>query len=213
MSKGYKQNYRKIWMDHFGEIPIDSDGRSYDIHHIDGNKNNNQIQNLIAVSIKEHFDIHFKQGDFEACKAISLRLQNFNFKGYSQSEETRKKIKDHHLSKKENHWSKRQEVKLKISESIKGEKNNNYGKYGSLHHNFGKKWKLTEDQAERRRGSNNSYSRKIYQYSENLELVKEWKTLKEAATHYKIHSSAIVNSIKRNNKSKGFIWSYIPLDK
>ena len=38
-------NYRKIWETHNGEIPKDTDGRSFEIHHIDGNRNNNSIEN------------------------------------------------------------------------------------------------------------------------------------------------------------------------
>ena len=39
-------NYRKIYEQHYGPIPKDTDGRSYEIHHIDGNHNNNDINNL-----------------------------------------------------------------------------------------------------------------------------------------------------------------------
>lgn len=211
MSKGYKKNYRQIWIDHYGEIPIDEEGRTYDIHHKDGNKSNNDIKNLIALSIKDHFDIHFKQGDTEACKAISLRIENYNFLNFKHSEKTKNKIRESHLSKKEHHWSKRPDVRFKISESNKGEKNVNYKKYDHLHHNYGKKWKLTEAQAENRRGHNNGSSKKIYQYSKDYELIKIWSTLKEAAIHYNVSSSSICSSIKRNHKTKGYIWSYSPL--
>jgi hypothetical protein len=33
--------------------------RSYDVHHIDGNKENNSIDNLIAIPNKLHKEIHF----------------------------------------------------------------------------------------------------------------------------------------------------------
>lgn len=68
-------NYRKIYEKHHGPIPIDQDGRSYDIHHIDGNHNNNDINNLVAVSIQEHYDIHYNQRDYGACYCISRRLK------------------------------------------------------------------------------------------------------------------------------------------
>lgn len=45
-------NHRKIWKDHYDEIPLDEDGRSYEIHHKDKNPQNNNIDNLICVSIK-----------------------------------------------------------------------------------------------------------------------------------------------------------------
>jgi hypothetical protein len=70
-----KTNYRKIWKNHYGEIPKDSDGRSYEIHHKDGNRNNNDINNLICVSIKEHYNIHYQQEDYGACVMIAKRIQ------------------------------------------------------------------------------------------------------------------------------------------
>lgn len=66
--------YRKIWIDNFGDIPIDSDGRSFEIHHIDGNRSNNDISNLTCVSIKEHYEIHLSQGDLCACSYIAARM-------------------------------------------------------------------------------------------------------------------------------------------
>jgi hypothetical protein len=68
------KNYRKIWENHYGEIPVDNLGRSYEIHHIDGNRENNNISNLKAVSLQEHYDIHKSQGDWAACKLIAERL-------------------------------------------------------------------------------------------------------------------------------------------
>jgi hypothetical protein len=66
--------YRKIWEQYYGEIPKDENGKSYDIHHIDGNRNNNDISNLKAVSIKEHYEIHKNQGDWRAAHMLSIRL-------------------------------------------------------------------------------------------------------------------------------------------
>jgi len=67
--------YRKIWEKHFGIIPKDSEGRTYEIHHKDGDRNNNKIENLLCLSIKEHFDIHQKQGDMGACVLIGKRMK------------------------------------------------------------------------------------------------------------------------------------------
>lgn len=60
-------NYRKIYENHHGPIPRDDQGRKFDIHHIDGNHNNNDPSNLKAVSIIEHYNIHYAQGDYAAC--------------------------------------------------------------------------------------------------------------------------------------------------
>ncbi len=67
-------NYRQIWEKHFGSIPIDENGISYDIHHIDGNRDNNSPKNLKCVSMKEHFDIHWNQQDYGACYYIAKRM-------------------------------------------------------------------------------------------------------------------------------------------
>jgi hypothetical protein len=67
--------YRKLYETHYGSIPRDTEGRSYDIHHVDGNDKNNEITNLIAVSIQEHYDIHYSQGDWAACLSIANRIK------------------------------------------------------------------------------------------------------------------------------------------
>jgi hypothetical protein len=68
------KNYKKIWIKHNGTIPKDENGRPYEIHHIDGNHNNNNIDNLMCVSIKEHYDIHYNQEDYGACVLIAKRM-------------------------------------------------------------------------------------------------------------------------------------------
>jgi hypothetical protein len=64
---------RKIWTQHHGEIPFDEFGYRHDIHHIDGNPHNNDIDNLICLTLHEHYEIHFWQGDYGACFAITRR--------------------------------------------------------------------------------------------------------------------------------------------
>ena len=69
-------NYRAIYKNHFGEIPKDTNGKSYQIHHIDGDHSNNSLENLKCVTIDEHYNIHYSQGDYGACYYIarSIRL-------------------------------------------------------------------------------------------------------------------------------------------
>lgn len=67
-------DYRKIWKNAFGPIPLDANGRTCEIHHIDGDRSNNSLDNLKCVTLQEHYDIHFQQGDYLACAAISKRL-------------------------------------------------------------------------------------------------------------------------------------------
>ena len=68
--------YRKIYEKHYGKIPRDPDGRSYEIHHIDGNHQNNDPANLVAVTLQEHYDLHFSQGDYAACLLMATQRMN-----------------------------------------------------------------------------------------------------------------------------------------
>lgn len=67
-------DYRRIYSSIHGTIPTDLDGRSFDIHHIDYDHTNNNPSNLIAVSIQEHYNIHYTNGDYGACARIAARL-------------------------------------------------------------------------------------------------------------------------------------------
>jgi hypothetical protein len=95
--------YRLIYKNHHGDIPVDETGRKFDIHHIDGNHSNNDPVNLIAVTLKEHYDIHYQQGDFVACYLISRKLKLPNDE-YSRlcSLSNMKRLKDgnHNLMKR-----------------------------------------------------------------------------------------------------------------
>jgi len=67
--------HRKVWIDAYGKIPKDDTGRTYEIHHIDLNHKNNQLENLQCVSIEEHFQIHKSRGDWGAGAAIARRMK------------------------------------------------------------------------------------------------------------------------------------------
>lgn len=69
------KNYRKIYERHFGPIPKDDQGRSYHIHHRDRNHNNNNPENLQAVSLEEHYQIHLEAGDWWAALRLAQRLR------------------------------------------------------------------------------------------------------------------------------------------
>jgi hypothetical protein len=68
--------HRKVWIAHNGPIPKDSDGRAMEIHHIDGNHSNNSIHNLKLVTLQEHYDIHYSQGDYGACYYMMIERMN-----------------------------------------------------------------------------------------------------------------------------------------
>ena len=66
--------YRLIYEKHYGKIPKDETGRTYDIHHIDGNHSNNDPENLKAVTLQEHYTIHHSQGDWAAALLIARNI-------------------------------------------------------------------------------------------------------------------------------------------
>lgn len=67
--------YRKIYENHHGPIPKDEAGRSYHIHHIDRDRSNNHPDNLIALSIEEHFNIHLMHQDLNACLKLAAMMK------------------------------------------------------------------------------------------------------------------------------------------
>ena len=50
-------NYRKVYEDNYGPIP-----EGYQIHHIDGNHENDEPSNLMAVTPEEHARLHIEAG-------------------------------------------------------------------------------------------------------------------------------------------------------
>ena len=66
---------RQVYKHCYGEIPTDENGRKYHIHHIDGNALNNHPANLQAVSILEHYRIHYNQKDWGACHMLWVRMK------------------------------------------------------------------------------------------------------------------------------------------
>ena len=92
--------------------------KDMDIHHIDGNKQNNKLNNLVYMTRAEHMSLHHK--------GKSINYQRFGkdapMYGKHHSEETKHKISESH--KGLNIWSKGKclsdETKRKLSEALKG---------------------------------------------------------------------------------------------
>jgi len=134
--------HRKIWEQHCGQIPVDCNGRTYDIHHIDGNPHNNDISNLKAVSIQEHYDIHLAQGDWSAALLIAERLsKSLNELATLSSLAQKQRLAEgtHHFGNSE--WQRQNQLNRVakgthpfIGGDIQRESNNRLVKEGS--HNF-----------------------------------------------------------------------------
>lgn len=83
-------HYRKIWEEHNQQrIP---DG--YEIHHIDGNRENNDPDNLLCLSIEEHLEIHRKQEDWGAVQAILARMEDRDGIREAASKAQKKRLKE-----------------------------------------------------------------------------------------------------------------------
>lgn len=73
--KRRSSNHRYLYQKWHGTIPKDEFGRTYDIHHKDGNHDNNSPDNLIAIPIQEHYNIHYQNQDYSACVLIASRIK------------------------------------------------------------------------------------------------------------------------------------------
>ena len=85
-------SYRKIWEKVNGKIPIDKNGKSYEIHHIDGNRKNNKINNLICITIDEHYKIHFDNRQIHSANLIANRMNKPLLTGHHCTDEVKQKI-------------------------------------------------------------------------------------------------------------------------
>ena len=65
------KDYRKIYETHHECSLLEG----IDIHHIDGNHNNNDISNLLPVTLEEHYSIHKLQKDYYAAYLIGRRMK------------------------------------------------------------------------------------------------------------------------------------------
>jgi HNH endonuclease len=65
------KNYRKIYEKYYQCSLLSG----IDIHHIDGNHNNNDPMNLQAVTLSEHYEIHKSLGDLYAAYLIGRRMK------------------------------------------------------------------------------------------------------------------------------------------
>jgi hypothetical protein len=73
---GKKQNYRKICQEYYGYT--DDDMKGMHVHHIDGNRNNNNPNNLQLLTPEEHKKIH--ESEFVLWAEIGSKKGNESFR-------------------------------------------------------------------------------------------------------------------------------------
>lgn len=69
-----RNNYREYYKKYFN-IELDS---KFEVHHIDGNRDNNKINNLLLLPSQTHFNFHQTSRFFSTFKEVSpdlIRLQ------------------------------------------------------------------------------------------------------------------------------------------
>ena len=95
--------------------------KGYDIHHVDGNKQNNKLENLVYLTHSEHSSLHRKgKPIWNKGKHLSeetKRKISETKKGKQFSEEHKRKMSDNHVGMSGKHHS--AETKRKMSEAKK----------------------------------------------------------------------------------------------
>ena len=82
------QAHRWVWINHHGAI-----SKGMDIQHIDGDKDNNEIENLEMLSRSDHLKKHWQEGRFDLHKRKE-QLDKVRPLEWLKSEEGRKAISE-----------------------------------------------------------------------------------------------------------------------
>ena len=93
---------RWVWINYNGNIP-----KGIDIHHIDGNKDNNEINNLQSLTRSEHQKKHWEQGDHQ--HEIEKRIYVLSIaREWLSTEEGRKKQSEDAIEG----WKNRKKIRI-----------------------------------------------------------------------------------------------------
>lgn len=207
--------YRKIYENHIGPIPIDVDGKSYDIHHIDGNHKNNNPSNLKAVTIREHYEIHHLQGDYGACYFITVQRLT------ATSEEISKKASENAKQSNVKRWQDpiwAARTSANISKSKSTPERKQHARQQRIKRNKSLEFKERLKEAWAIKLADPNW-RKEYQQIQKKAAETKMKPIKidttvfknasEAAEKYNISIGTVRQRIKsKTNKFKN--WSYLP---
>ncbi len=77
--------HRWVWINHYGAIP-----EGMDIHHIDEDKSNNEIENLQMLSRSEHLKLHWRDENLRKERRILLNEIRPKVHAWLRSDEGRK---------------------------------------------------------------------------------------------------------------------------
>ena len=160
---------------------------------------NGKIPELLILDTVSKDDwIFWEQYWISQCKTWGFKLTNTTIggeggSGMKHSEERKQQISNFLLGRVIS-----QETRNKISIGNKGKKKSEeHCKNMSISHK-GKAPKTTK-----------RFCRKIVQLDENLNFIKQWNSIKEAAIFYNVNQSSISHCCAgRKAKCKGFIWKY-----
>lgn len=92
--------HRWVWKNHYGEIP-----KGYHIHHKDGNKSNNSIDNLGMLSASQHTSMHGQEVINDPVKLKRLK---------ENCDEIRPLTKEWHASKEGHLWHRYHAEKMQL---------------------------------------------------------------------------------------------------
>jgi|688.fasta_scaffold80405_4 hypothetical protein len=175
MNKG-AMKYRKIWEKVYGKIPVDEKGRSYEIHHIDGNRNNNSLENLQCLSIEEHYRLHLEKGDYAAANLIAKRFDKPIVKGFAGNRKGAKLTEKHKqaLLNSRLGYKASEETRKKISSRLKGRKAAEPGKKRKPH----------SEETKRKMSEKHKGKKLSEEVKQKLSLLKKGKTYPKQTCSY-----------------------------
>jgi DNA repair exonuclease SbcCD ATPase subunit len=119
-SCGNRRLHRDVYEFHNGKIE-----KGFEIHHIDGDKLNNNIENLVKLSVEDHKKIHEQTKTPEQLqKRITNLLENASPKAkeWHKSKEGRKWHKEHYEKVKHKLFKKENKKCLECGSEFYGEK-------------------------------------------------------------------------------------------
>jgi group I intron endonuclease len=122
------KTHRRVWIEHYGEIPVDENGQSYEIHHINKNHQDNNIENLMCLSIRDHFKIHYDQGDMWACQKILSRMAGSKDELFEKYSDFSLKGPNHPMYGRAHTDEAKKKIGLSSSQRNSGSGNPMYGK-------------------------------------------------------------------------------------